>query len=71
MREFGIDPDYTDRLTEVLALIAYQNPQNCPVSHFLSHERRETVADELNRCILGKYLQKKKYCYLMKKSFFE
>jgi hypothetical protein len=42
-----------DDAQDVVALIAYQQPNTSPVAHFLSVKHREEVAEALNSAILG------------------
>eukprot|EP00842_Homolaphlyctis_polyrhiza_P003988 jgi/Hompol1/4590/HPOL_003735-RA len=44
---------YNDILQDVVALIAYTNPETSPLAAFMSHSRREQVAMILNNHILG------------------
>ena len=43
-------------LTIMSALIAYENPEDSPVSSLLSQEHRDKLADEINSVILCKFL---------------
>lgn len=45
-------PQYETTLRDVVALIAYENPQDSPLKHFLSLAHREKVADAVNSAIL-------------------
>ncbi|KAJ3327373.1 Ran-binding protein 9 [Blyttiomyces sp. JEL0837] len=44
---------FVDPLQDIVALIAYTDPYNCPVAHYLSQDRRELVASNLNSYILS------------------
>ncbi|KAI8909587.1 CTLH/CRA C-terminal to lish motif domain-containing protein, partial [Gorgonomyces haynaldii] len=44
-----------DLLQDVLSLIAYPDPQQSPVAHLLTQERREQVADEVNEYIIRSF----------------
>ncbi|KAJ3330352.1 hypothetical protein HDU91_003602 [Kappamyces sp. JEL0680] len=50
----ALSDDCTDTLQDVLSLIAYPDPLSSPVSHYLSQDRREQVATELNNHIIGR-----------------
>jgi hypothetical protein len=49
-----INPKYFDALQDIVALIAYTDPFTSPVADYLSQERREEIASNLNSYILGK-----------------
>ncbi|KAJ7774945.1 lish motif-containing protein [Mycena metata] len=43
---------YTKELRNVACLLAYPDPENSPVAKYLSQERREAVANQINTAIL-------------------
>jgi len=43
---------YAQELVNVGALLAYPEPENSPLARYLSMERREAVAEQINRAIL-------------------
>lgn len=45
--------EYKAEIDEVVSMLAYINPQNSPVAHYLTMGRRELVARKLNRLILS------------------
>ncbi|KAF7363527.1 hypothetical protein MSAN_01009200 [Mycena sanguinolenta] len=45
---------YTQELRNVTGLLAYPDPESSPVAKYLSHERREAVANQINTAILCK-----------------
>jgi len=45
--------EYNKTLTNILALLAYENPHDSPVAYLLDPKRRFTVAEALNGAILG------------------
>jgi hypothetical protein len=45
--------EYKTEMEELVSLLAYTNPQNSPVAHYLAIGRRELVARNLNRLILS------------------
>ena len=45
---------FNDTLQDVIALIAYTDPESCPMSLYMSQARRVEVADQLNNYILCK-----------------
>ncbi|XP_010519102.1 PREDICTED: glucose-induced degradation protein 8 homolog isoform X2 [Tarenaya hassleriana] len=49
---FGKDQKYVEKLEDVMALLAYEDPEKSPMFHLLSFEHRQRVADNLNRAIL-------------------
>jgi hypothetical protein len=55
--EFGefanTNPKYWETLQNLVALIAYPNPYESPLAHYLSQSRREEVAELVNNHILG------------------
>ncbi|KAJ3096562.1 hypothetical protein HDU97_005763 [Phlyctochytrium planicorne] len=54
LRQFGIlGSKYVSVLQDIVALIAYKDPLNSPVAHYLSQERREEVASNVNSYILA------------------
>lgn len=44
---------YAEELVNVGALLAYPEPENSPLARYLSMERREAVAEQINKAILG------------------
>lgn len=46
---------YAQELVNVGALLAYPEPENSPLARYLSMERREAVAEQINRAILGEF----------------
>ncbi|PON52013.1 LIS motif containing protein [Parasponia andersonii] len=44
---------YVSKIEDILALLAYDEPEKSPVFHYLSPEYRQQVADSLNRAILA------------------
>jgi len=46
---------YDKELKNVAGLLAYENPEESPMSKYLAMERREAVADQINRAILSAY----------------
>jgi len=36
-----------------MALLAYEEPENSPLFHYLTDDYRQTVADALNSAVLG------------------
>jgi len=57
--EFDQDPrrEVKKTLQETLALIAYPDPSDSPLSHLLEEKERIPVAEELNGAILGSFGQ--------------
>ncbi|KAJ3218791.1 hypothetical protein HDU67_004039 [Dinochytrium kinnereticum] len=52
--QFGnLGPKYIEVLQDIVALIAYKDPFKSPVARFLSQERREEVASNVNNYILA------------------
>jgi glucose-induced degradation protein 8 len=47
-------PSATETLQDIISLIAYPTPSSSPLKHYLSQERRETVASSLNDFIVAK-----------------
>ncbi len=45
---------YSKELKNVSGLLAYPVPENSSIANYLTMERREAVADQINRAILGK-----------------
>jgi CTLH/CRA C-terminal to LisH motif domain len=43
---------YAEQLQDIIALIAYPNPYDSPLAHYLSQSRREDVARLINERIL-------------------
>ncbi|CAN8295375.1 unnamed protein product [Cochlearia groenlandica] len=52
---FGKVQKYVEKLQDVMALLAYEDPKRSPMFHLLSSEYRQQVADNLNRTILGQF----------------
>ncbi|KAJ3053047.1 Ran-binding protein 9 [Rhizophlyctis rosea] len=52
--EYHTEP-FKSRFTDIMALIAYPNPETSPVASYLSQDRREEVASNLNSHILSLY----------------
>ncbi|KAJ3258715.1 hypothetical protein HK103_003309 [Boothiomyces macroporosus] len=48
----SINPKYNDTLQDIIALIAYPDPASSPMSHYLSQDRRESVAISFNNYII-------------------
>ena len=46
---------YVQELINVGALLAYPHPENSPLARYLSMERREAVAEQINKAILGTF----------------
>eukprot|EP00128_Syssomonas_multiformis_P016115 Colp12_sorted_trinity150504_noHs@8041 len=54
--QFGVDdPNLLPAVQDIVALLAYEDAQNSPMSHYLSSEHRECVAHALNNAILSTY----------------
>ncbi|CAN8311415.1 unnamed protein product [Cochlearia groenlandica] len=49
---FGKVQKYVEKLEDVMALLAYEDPEKSPMFHLLSYDYRQQVADNLNRTIL-------------------
>lgn len=47
------DHKYRQELHDLVSLLAYSDPATSPLSHYLSHSRRQWVATMLNNHILG------------------
>ena len=47
--------EVADRLQEIFALFAYEDPKNSPTAHVMDPSGRAPVAEELNSAILGKF----------------
>jgi hypothetical protein len=47
---------YNKELRNVASLLAYPDPENSPVAKYLSQERREAVANQVNTAILCKFI---------------
>ena len=45
--------EVADRLREIFALFAYEDPKNSPTAHVMDPSGRAPVAEELNSAILG------------------
>ncbi|XP_050159422.1 uncharacterized protein LOC126632930 [Malus sylvestris] len=50
---FGKVDKYVTKLEDLMALLAYDEPEKSPVFHLLSLDHRQEVADSLNQAILG------------------
>ncbi|XP_052200706.1 uncharacterized protein LOC127807111 isoform X2 [Diospyros lotus] len=50
---FGKVQKYVEKLQDVMALVAFEEPEKSPMFHLLSLDYRQRVADSLNRAILG------------------
>ncbi|MQM09490.1 hypothetical protein Taro_042360 [Colocasia esculenta] len=50
---FGRLQKYVEKLEDFMALLAYEEPEKSPMFHLLSLEHRQSVAENLNRAILG------------------
>ncbi|KAL2911615.1 hypothetical protein HK105_208916 [Polyrhizophydium stewartii] len=48
-----MEPKYSETLQDIVALIAYTDPESSPLAGYMSRERREQVAMELNSYILA------------------
>ena len=48
---------YLEELGHVGGLLAYKHPENSPMAKYLSQERREAVADQINSAILCKLVE--------------
>ncbi|KAL0723868.1 hypothetical protein Bca4012_038467 [Brassica carinata] len=49
---FGNVHKYVEKLQDIMALLAYEDPEKSPMFHLVSSEYRQQVADYLNRAIL-------------------
>ncbi|KAJ3322220.1 hypothetical protein HDV06_003280 [Boothiomyces sp. JEL0866] len=49
----SINPKYNETLQDIIALIAYPDPASSPMSHYLSQDRRESVAISFNNYIIS------------------
>ncbi|KAJ3696103.1 hypothetical protein LUZ60_001480 [Juncus effusus] len=49
---FGKVHKYVEKIEDVMALMAYEDPEKSPMFHLLSSEYRQYVADGLNQAIL-------------------
>ena len=54
----GLDPRWDCVLRDVVALIAYEKPGQCPLSPLLTHAHQDRVADAVNAAILAVLHQK-------------
>ena len=59
MAQFGGNFKYAQDLQDVLSLLAYPDPLQSPVAHFLDQSRRDLVSAQLNAYILCKL----KFCF--------
>ncbi|KAF1893161.1 hypothetical protein Lal_00001597 [Lupinus albus] len=59
---FGKEQKYMEKLQDLMALLAYKEPEKSPMFHLLSSEFRQQVADSLNRVILGCTLEPSQLC---------
>lgn len=50
---FGKVPKYVEKLEDVMALLAYEDPYKSPMVDLLNSDYRQHVADSLNRAILA------------------
>ncbi|KAK9947009.1 hypothetical protein M0R45_012446 [Rubus argutus] len=50
---FGKVKKYEEKLEDIMALLAYEEPEKSPMFHLLSKDYRQQVADSLNRAILA------------------
>lgn len=50
---FGKVQTYVKKLEDLMALLAYEEPEKSPMFHLFSLDRRQLVADDLNRAILA------------------
>ncbi|XP_076954736.1 uncharacterized protein LOC143629314 [Bidens hawaiensis] len=50
---FGKMQKYVEKLEDIMALLAYEEPEKSPVFHLLSLEYKQQIADNLNRAILA------------------
>lgn len=57
-----MDSKYLDPLQDIVALIAYADASQSPVAHYLSQDRREQVAMNLNNYILSMDHQPSETC---------
>lgn len=48
--------EYSDKLTEIFSLMAYDDPKISVHGHLIDPSGRVVVAEELNSAILGKYI---------------
>ncbi|KAI9351495.1 CTLH/CRA C-terminal to lish motif domain-containing protein [Obelidium mucronatum] len=48
-----LDQKYLDSLQDLVPLLAYADPHSSPVAHYLSQQRREEVANNLNGFLLA------------------
>ncbi|OEL23633.1 hypothetical protein BAE44_0015349, partial [Dichanthelium oligosanthes] len=53
LTSFGNVHKYVKKLEDVMALLAYEEPEKSPMFHLLSPEYRQNVADSLNRAVLA------------------
>ncbi|KAJ0244968.1 Uncharacterized protein HA466_0184780 [Hirschfeldia incana] len=49
---FGNVQKYVEKLQDIMALLAYEEPEKSPMFHLVSSEYRQQVADHLNRALL-------------------
>mmetsp|Transcript_31838 Transcript_31838/g.82435 ORF Transcript_31838/g.82435 Transcript_31838/m.82435 type:complete len:483 (-) Transcript_31838:738-2186(-) len=49
----GSSPKHDALMSEIFALVAYEDPQSCPLSYLLSSKHREVVADIVNVVIVS------------------
>uniref|UniRef100_A0A7C9DFE4 CTLH domain-containing protein n=1 Tax=Opuntia streptacantha TaxID=393608 RepID=A0A7C9DFE4_OPUST len=50
---FGKVQTYVKKLEDLMALLAYEEPEKSPMFHLFSLDRRQMVAEDLNRAILA------------------
>ncbi|CAN1127116.1 Glucose-induced degradation protein 8 homolog, partial [Linum perenne] len=53
LTQFGKMQKYVEKLEDVMALLAYEEPEKSPMFHLLGLEHRQQVVDSLNRAILA------------------
>ncbi|XP_006838697.2 glucose-induced degradation protein 8 homolog [Amborella trichopoda] len=53
LTSFGKIEKYVEKLEDLLALLAYDEPEKSPMFHFLSKDYRQEVAESLNRALLA------------------
>jgi hypothetical protein len=54
LRPFGKQEDrYREKLQDCMALLAYEEPENSPLFHYLTDDYRQSVADALNCAVLA------------------
>eukprot|EP00268_Persea_americana_P048587 TRINITY_DN5150_c0_g1_i5.p1 TRINITY_DN5150_c0_g1~~TRINITY_DN5150_c0_g1_i5.p1 ORF type:complete len:216 (+),score=42.10 TRINITY_DN5150_c0_g1_i5:119-766(+) len=53
LTSFGKVQKYVEKLEDLMALLAYEEPEKSPMFHLLNLEYRQSVVDSLNRAILA------------------